>query len=224
MRAKHDDLPTDRLVLVPASGFSKAAAAKARHYGIEIVTPGTPIADDAPPLARLGHPQVEFRDVTLEAVVALCGIVELDGGPSVVKLDSNHLLFASDGTELSRLSSLVATIVEGVNLRSAVAGALDGAQHLVVDKPGPRVPQTGSDPAGDPRSPAGQPVTELSPIWRSRWLRMSDRRAPSAIATAPRPLPHVPVRLLGSHVAVHAQAVDKVVDLRGGDTGHADDV
>ncbi|GAA2266557.1 hypothetical protein GCM10010149_03540 [Nonomuraea roseoviolacea subsp. roseoviolacea] len=49
MRAEHDDLPTDRLVLVSASGFSKAAAAKARHYGIEAVTPGQPIAVDGPP-------------------------------------------------------------------------------------------------------------------------------------------------------------------------------
>ncbi|MEV0143836.1 MULTISPECIES: hypothetical protein [unclassified Nonomuraea] len=41
IRAKHDDLPTDRLVLV-------SAVAKARHYGIEAVTPGQPIAEDGP--------------------------------------------------------------------------------------------------------------------------------------------------------------------------------
>jgi hypothetical protein len=145
MRAKHDDLPTDRLVLVSASGFSRAAAVKARHYGIEIVTPGKPIADDGP-LARLGHPQVEFRDVTHDRVVALHGVVDLDGKLLTVELVPGHVLFASDGTELGPLSCLVDSIFEGLNLRTAVAAAQDGDQCLVIEQSRPRLPQPGSDP------------------------------------------------------------------------------
>ncbi|MEV5561179.1 hypothetical protein AB0L44_46735 [Nonomuraea wenchangensis] len=145
MRAKHDDLPTDRLVLVSASGFSKAAVVKAQHYGIETVTPGKPIANDGP-LARLRHPQVEFRDVTHDRLVALHGTVEFDGQPHTSELTPDHVLFAADGSELGSLADLVKSTFDGLNLRSAVAAAQDGDQYLVIDVARPRLPQPASDP------------------------------------------------------------------------------
>jgi hypothetical protein len=172
MRAKHDDLPTDRLVLVSASGFSKAAATKAAHYGIEIVTPGKPIADDGP-LARLGRPQVEFRDVIHEGVVALHGGIELDGQSLTTELDPRHVLFASDGTELGPLSRLVVSIVQRVDLRAAVAAAQDGDERLVIQESRPRLHQSGYAPVevylrdeGSP--PRLLPLRSLSIICASR--------------------------------------------------------
>lgn len=38
MRAKHENLPTDKLILVSEKGFTKTAKAKARFYGIETLT------------------------------------------------------------------------------------------------------------------------------------------------------------------------------------------
>lgn len=38
MRAKHENLPTDKLILVSEKGFAKTAKAKARFYGIETMT------------------------------------------------------------------------------------------------------------------------------------------------------------------------------------------
>ena len=38
MRAKHDNLPTDKLVLVSESGFYEPARRKAEFYGIEVLT------------------------------------------------------------------------------------------------------------------------------------------------------------------------------------------
>lgn len=38
MRAKHDNLPTDILILASSSGFTKQAVKKAEHYGIRLLT------------------------------------------------------------------------------------------------------------------------------------------------------------------------------------------
>ncbi|GAA3252995.1 hypothetical protein [Nonomuraea helvata] len=144
MRAKHDDLPTDQLVLVSASGFSKAATLKARHYGIQIVTPGSPIADDGP-LARLRDPQVDFLGVTHDRLVALHGMVELDGQTHISELTPDLVLFAADGTELGPLADLVRSTYDGLDLRSALAAAQGGDQYLVIDVRRPRLPQPGSE-------------------------------------------------------------------------------
>jgi hypothetical protein len=99
MHGKHADLPTNRLVLVSASGFTKTAAIKARHYNIEAVTPERPIAQDGP-LARLRNPLADLHNITHQNLVAIHGQVELDAGQlhdSELTLD--HVLFTADGTE-----------------------------------------------------------------------------------------------------------------------------
>lgn len=144
MRAKHDDLPTDRLVLVSASGFSAAAAAKARHYGIETVIPGQPIADDGP-LARLKAQRMEFRDVTHNHLVAIHGALVVDGQPHIMELTVDHVLFAADGIELGRVGDLARSILERLDLRSAVAAAQDGDRYLVTTatRPWPHLSEAG---------------------------------------------------------------------------------
>ncbi|MGW3353265.1 hypothetical protein ACWDA3_59110 [Nonomuraea rubra] len=145
MRAKHDDLPTDRLVLVSKSGFSKAAVIKARHYRIELVTPGQPIADDGP-LAALKRTQVEFRDVTYDQLVAVHGTLDVDGHPHTSELTPDHVMFAADGTELGPLVELLQATFDTANLRPALAEAVDGNQYLVIDVTRPRLPRETGDP------------------------------------------------------------------------------
>ena len=54
MRAKHANLPVDKLVLVSKCGFTKPAVAKARFYGIETLTIDRALATDWPLVAALG--------------------------------------------------------------------------------------------------------------------------------------------------------------------------
>jgi hypothetical protein len=144
MRAKHDDLPTDRLVLVSASGFSASAAAKARHYNIEAVTPGQPISHDGP-LAQLGDPHVEFRDLTYTDLVSLDGTVDIDGDTVQIDLIPNHVIFASDGSQIGHISDLITNALDQADARSAIANAADGDQHMAIEISRPRT-DTGSGP------------------------------------------------------------------------------
>jgi hypothetical protein len=137
MRAKHDDLSTDQLVLVSATGFSKAAAVKARHYGIETFTPGQPVADDGP-LARLRHPSVETRDLTIKDLIALRGTFEVDGQSHTTTLTMNHVMFAADGAQLGLLADLVTSTMNGLDRRPIVAAARDGDQVINITVTDPR--------------------------------------------------------------------------------------
>ena len=53
MRAKHDNLQIDKLILVSQSGFTRPAIEKARFYGIETLTVERACATDWPLLATL---------------------------------------------------------------------------------------------------------------------------------------------------------------------------
>lgn len=54
MRAKHDNLPIDKLILVSESGFSGPAKLKAQFYGIETLTVDAACEADWPLIAALG--------------------------------------------------------------------------------------------------------------------------------------------------------------------------
>ncbi|MGV9386196.1 restriction endonuclease [Nonomuraea sp. NPDC003707] len=121
MHGKHADLPTDRLVLVSASGFTKAAAVKARHYNIEAVTPERPITQDGS-LARLRHPLADLYNIMRRDLVALHGQVELDDGQlHESELTLNHVLFAADGTEVGHIADLIESTRDSLDPRPAIA-------------------------------------------------------------------------------------------------------
>ncbi|SEH03447.1 Restriction endonuclease [Nonomuraea solani] len=131
MHGKHADVPTDRLVLVSASGFTKAAASKARHYNIEVVTPQRPIDQDGP-LARLRHPLVDLHTIVRRDLVAIHGQVELDDGQlHESELTLNHVLFTADGTEVGRIADLIESTRDNLDpatrdrsdVQAGVAGA-----------------------------------------------------------------------------------------------------
>lgn len=72
MRAKHENLPTDKLILVSESGFSKPAQTKARFYGIETLTIEEAREADWPLIAKLEETGV-FEVITMNFdVMAVC--------------------------------------------------------------------------------------------------------------------------------------------------------
>lgn len=77
MRAKHENLPTDKLVLVSESGFYEPARRKAEFYGIEVLTLEEANEADWPLIATLTASGV-FEVMTISFEVA--GILQQDAG------------------------------------------------------------------------------------------------------------------------------------------------
>lgn len=75
MRAKHDNLPTDKLVLVSESGFYEPARRKAEFYGIEVLTLEEANDADWPLIATLTATGA-FEVMTISFEVA--GILQKD--------------------------------------------------------------------------------------------------------------------------------------------------
>ncbi|WP_301176653.1 restriction endonuclease [Actinomadura geliboluensis] len=146
MRAKHDDLPTDRLVLVSASGFTAAAAAKAGHYNIEVVTPGHPIPDDGP-LAQLRSHRAEFRDLTYRDLTSLRGVIEIDGHRRVIDLDPGHAVFDAASRQLGCIADLVRSTLDQADMRPGIATAPQGDQDMIVEVETPRYRTDQGEPA-----------------------------------------------------------------------------
>jgi len=78
MRAKHENLPTDKLILVSKSGFYEPARRKAEFYGIEVLTLEEASETDWPLIATLTANSV-FEVMTISFDMA--GILQRDAGP-----------------------------------------------------------------------------------------------------------------------------------------------
>lgn len=78
MRAKHENLPIDKLILISKSGFSKPALCKAEFYGIEALTLEEASEADWPLIATLTTTGVfEVMTISFDTV----GVLQQDGGP-----------------------------------------------------------------------------------------------------------------------------------------------
>ena len=77
MRAKHDNLPTDKLILVSEKGFYEPARRKAEFYGIEVLTLEEANGADWPLIATLEASGV-LEVMTIDFVVS--GILQLYNG------------------------------------------------------------------------------------------------------------------------------------------------
>lgn len=77
MRAKHENLTTDKLILVSESGFYEPARRKAEFYGIEVLTLEEASEADWPLIAKLTASGV-FEVMTISFDVA--GILQQDAG------------------------------------------------------------------------------------------------------------------------------------------------
>ncbi|HBA67344.1 MAG TPA: hypothetical protein DCZ48_14425 [Methylococcaceae bacterium] len=77
MRAKHENLPTDKLILVSENGFYEPARRKADFYGIEVLTLEEATEADWPLIAALETSGV-FEVMTIDFNVS--GVLQLDNG------------------------------------------------------------------------------------------------------------------------------------------------
>lgn len=77
MRAKHENLSTDKLILVSEKGFYEPARRKAEFYGIEVLTLEEATEADWPLIATLETSGV-FEVMTIDFTVS--GVLQLDNG------------------------------------------------------------------------------------------------------------------------------------------------
>lgn len=125
MRAKHDDIETDNLILVSRSGFAKPAIKKARFYNIETLTIEEACETDWP-VAMLGS-QSMLTDLELQYD---CFVVCEFG-------DGNRELFAAHrdtSFSLGEISFTIDEIVRHVmsqqDFRDAVYSKTDGVHEF----------------------------------------------------------------------------------------------
>lgn len=122
MRAKRDNLPIDKLILVSENGFSGPARRKAQFYGIETLTIEEACAADWPLIAALEETGV-FEVTTMNFEVA-----------AVCRLDSGQLeqvpvpLSASFPTTagLMTMNAFVRALLERDEVREVVQANLTG--------------------------------------------------------------------------------------------------
>ena len=96
MRAKHENIPTDKLILVSETGFSKPAKVKARFYGIETMTIETARSVDWGLLADLtatGTAQVVTIPFDCSVVCAMD-----DGGQEYFDVPNSAVISHDGGT------------------------------------------------------------------------------------------------------------------------------
>jgi hypothetical protein len=123
MRGKHENLPTDKLILVSETGFSKPATKKARFHNIETLTIGEALSADWPLLSKLESDGV-FEITTINFK---CSIVLLfdDGTQSQVEARLNTEVSA--GGAAAPLERVVRTILDRQEFRDALYPHITGA-------------------------------------------------------------------------------------------------
>ena len=101
MHSKHERLPTNLLLLLPSSGFTGPAIAKANSYGIKTIAPTQADSDFATEvLASLGVTAWNITDATL-SVSANVPTEWLERNAHAVAQDDGQILFyKSDGSQL----------------------------------------------------------------------------------------------------------------------------
>ena len=107
MKAKHDRLPTNVLILCSSPGFTKEAQDVAEKYGIGLFTLENQTAEDVQILlGREGALWIKTFKLSAEKVrVNVAETVDLQS--ETVVTNPNNLLYDKDGNELGQLRTLV---------------------------------------------------------------------------------------------------------------------
>lgn len=137
VRATHADLPVHKSVLVSQSGFTKAALEKARHYGIEAITPAevTPefVGEVVNNLDKVVTKRAHFHVKTVLLQVAMPG-----GSLKWVETFADSPMYAHDGTEIDNVGYLIKGIVDGNPAqREHLQRAADNDKFMNIQTPGP---------------------------------------------------------------------------------------
>ncbi|MBI5429155.1 MAG: restriction endonuclease [Nitrosomonadales bacterium] len=123
MRAKHDNLEIDKLILVSQSGFTKPAIVKASFYGIETLTVERAIATDWPLLASLESNGV-FAVTTLRYDCTFVCAFE-DGTKEQIEAPLQSTI--SYGDQTLTLDEFVRKLVDRAEFRDALYPHIKGA-------------------------------------------------------------------------------------------------
>ncbi len=125
MRAKHDNLLTDKLILVSESGFSGPAKRKAEFYGIETLTVEEACEADWPLIAALEETGV-FEVTTMNFdVAAVCKLH--DGSLEQLAVPSQSSFSTPSGP--MTMDTFVRTILDREDLREVVRANLNGGHE-----------------------------------------------------------------------------------------------
>lgn len=122
MRAKHDNLPTDKLILVSEAGFSGPAKRKAEFYGIETLTVEEACDADWPLITKLEESGV-FEVMTLNFNIA--AVCLLDNGNLELIPIPNQSSFQSSSGPMT-MDNFVHTLLDREDLREVVRVNLTG--------------------------------------------------------------------------------------------------
>lgn len=122
MRAKHENLPTDKLILVSESGFTGPAKRKAEFYGIETLTIDEACKADWPLIAALEETGV-FAVSTIDFdVSAICQLE--DGSVEQIPVPGQTSLPTANGPKT--MDSFVRAILERNEVREVVYTNMKG--------------------------------------------------------------------------------------------------
>ena len=125
MRAKHDNLPTDKLILVSESGFSGPAKRKAQFYGIETLTIEEACEADWPLIAALEETGV-FKVTTMNFDIA--AVCQLDNG-TVEQIPVPTQASFPTPTGPMTMDTFVRSILERDEVREVVRANLTGSHE-----------------------------------------------------------------------------------------------
>jgi hypothetical protein len=116
MHAKHERLPTDRLVLVSKSGFTAGALAKAESYGIETVVPEDLTEEQADGIAR--RARMVYTTLNLQAVEVIVWVsaTDTEEGEVVTTLPDNDV-FTESGELIGPMMTVVQALMQAAQAR-----------------------------------------------------------------------------------------------------------
>jgi hypothetical protein len=140
MRSKHENLPTDHLVLVSSSGFRPAAIRKATQWKIETIATAEFTEERAAEIG-LRVSTVRLGTLRIEAVTKVLVTIDAVNEPITVPPDMGAIpVFNEAGEPLATINDLVAMIVREPMLRSrqpAVAQLPDGTFSVALNADNP---------------------------------------------------------------------------------------
>ena len=116
MHAKHERLPTDRLVLVSKSGFTAGALAKAASYGIETVVPEELTDDQAGSIALRAQMVYTKLNLQVVEVIAWVGADETEKGEAILT-QPDHDVFLESGEFFAPMMTIMQALMQAAQAR-----------------------------------------------------------------------------------------------------------
>jgi hypothetical protein len=139
MWSKHEDLPTDRLILVSVSGFTPRAREKATRRGIELLGPNTLVESGASDIVRSVR-RVWFGPVEIDYDTSSLVLASTQHAPRrEVEVDERWAICSEDGNQLTLAAEVIFECRERL-LQQLEAGWFKHEQfrlRVELDPPGP---------------------------------------------------------------------------------------